>query len=45
MCETVVLPAPEKGQVDDGCEGIDELQDKSLKDEAFLKALVCLWNL
>ena len=41
----IVLPAPEKGQIDDGCEGIDKLQDEGFEDEALLKALVCLWNL
>lgn len=43
--EVIALPAPEKGQIDNGCEGIDKLQDEGFEDEALLKALVCLWNL
>lgn len=43
--EDVVLPAPEKGQIDDGCERIDKLQNKGFDDEALFEALVCLWNL
>lgn len=44
-CIQILLPAPEKGQIDYGCEGIDELQNKSFKDETLFKALVCFWNL
>ena len=40
-----LLPSPEKGQIDNGCEGIDELQDEGLKDEALLEALLSLWDL
>ena len=38
-------PSPEEGQVHDGGEGVDKLQDEGLEDEAILKALVCLWDL
>lgn len=41
----ILLPAPEKGQIDNGCEGIDKFQNKSFEDESLFKALVCLWNL
>lgn len=43
--EGAVLPAPEKGQVDDGSEGIKELQDERFKNETLFKTLVRLWNL
>lgn len=43
--EIIALPAPEKGQIDNGCEGIDKLQNEGFEDEALFKALVCLWNL
>lgn len=39
------LPAPEKGEIHNGCESIDEFQDESLEDKPLFKALVSLWNL
>lgn len=39
------LPAPEKGQIDDGRERIDKLQDEGFEDETLFKTLVCLWHL
>lgn len=40
-----VLPSPEKGQIDDGREGIHKLQDEGLKDESLFEALLRLWDL
>lgn len=40
-----LLPAPEEGQVHNGCEGIDKLQDEGFEDETLFETLVCLWNL
>jgi len=40
-----VLPSPEKGQIDDGREGVDKLQDEGLKDESLFEALLRLWDL
>lgn len=41
----IVLPAPEKGQINDRCKGIDKFQNEGFEDKALLKAFVCLWNL
>lgn len=41
----IALPASEKSQIDNGCEGIDKLKDEGFEDEPLFKALVCLWHL
>lgn len=38
-------PSPEEGDVDDGGERVDELENEGLEDESFLKTLVCFGNL
>lgn len=45
MEEEIVLPAPEKGQIHNRCEGIDKLEDECFEDEPVFEALVCLRNL
>lgn len=39
------LPAFEESHVEDGCVGVDELEQESLEDQPLLKALLRLWNL
>lgn len=45
IAEEMVLPAPEKGQIHNGREGIEKLENECFEDEPLFKALVCLWNL